>query len=114
MIKYNYNISFADVAEWQTRKIQDLVGKSPVGVQVPPSAPNKIGGIKMLEKISYIILLTIVLIWILAIILGFIVAFPVGIIGFLFILAFGLLFIKVLKDKFSSKDEEEKYKDIKW
>jgi ABC-type bacteriocin/lantibiotic exporter with double-glycine peptidase domain len=67
----------------------------------------------MLEKISYIILLTIVLIWILAIILVFIVAFPIGIV-FLFILAFGLLFIKVLKDKFSSKDEEEKYKDIKW
>jgi len=41
-------------------------------------------------------------------------AFPVGIIGLLVIIAMGLLFIKVLKDKFTSKGKEEKYKDIKW
>uniref|UniRef100_A0A7C3MHW5 Uncharacterized protein n=1 Tax=Dictyoglomus thermophilum TaxID=14 RepID=A0A7C3MHW5_DICTH len=68
----------------------------------------------MLEKISYIILLIIVLTYIIAIILGFIMAFPVGIIGLLVIIAMGLLFIKVLKDKFTSKGKEEKYKDIKW
>ncbi|ACK41754.1 MULTISPECIES: hypothetical protein [Dictyoglomus] len=67
-----------------------------------------------MEKIAYIILSIIVIVWLLLIIVGSIMAFPVGMISLLLILAFGLLFIKVLKERIKSKREEEKYKDIKW
>ncbi len=67
-----------------------------------------------MEKVAYIILSIIVLVWLLLIIIGSIMVFPVGIIGLLLILAFGLLFTKVLKERIKSKSEEEKYKDIKW
>ncbi len=67
-----------------------------------------------MEKISYAILIALSIIWVLAILYGFIKIFPLGIIGILVIVAFGLLFIKVLKEKFEKKDENEKFKDIKW
>lgn len=67
-----------------------------------------------MERIAYLILSIIVILWLLAIIFGLILAFPVGLIGLLLILAFGLLFIKVLKDRIKSKSEDEKYKDIRW
>lgn len=67
-----------------------------------------------MEKLAYGILIAITLIWILTILYGFISIFPIGIIGILVIVAFGLLFIKVLKEKFEKKEENEKFKDIKW
>lgn len=67
-----------------------------------------------MEKIAYLILISIVIVWLLAIIFGFILAFPVGLIGLLLIIAFGLLFIKVLRERIERKSEEDKYKDIKW
>lgn len=67
-----------------------------------------------MERIAYLILSIIVILWLLAIIFGLILAFPVGLIGLLLILSFGLLFIKVLKDRIKSKREDEKYKDIRW
>jgi uncharacterized membrane protein YraQ (UPF0718 family) len=66
-----------------------------------------------MEKIAYVILLGIVILWLTAMIIGLLAIFPVGLIGLLVILAFGLLFIKVFKEKKESK-EEEKYKDIRW
>lgn len=67
-----------------------------------------------MEKIAYLILIALVIIWLSAIAFGFILAFPIGLIGLLFIIALGLLFIKVLKEKIRNKSEDEKYKDVKW
>ncbi len=88
-------------------------GAKPRGGSSPPIRTNLSGGLKM-EKIAYLILTFILILWLLAMVLGFIFVFPVGLIGLLLILAFGLLFIKVLKERIESKSEEEKYKDIKW
>ncbi len=88
-------------------------GVKPRGGSSPPIRTNFHGGSEM-EKIAYIILSIIVIVWLLLIIVGSIMAFPVGMISLLLILAFGLLFIKVLKERIKSKREEEKYKDIKW
>lgn len=67
-----------------------------------------------MEKVGYIILLGIVIFWLGAIIYGLISIFPFGLIGLLLILAFGLLFAKVLKDKIKARKEEKKYEKIKW
>lgn len=87
-------------------------GDKPRGGSNPPIRTKNKG--VFMEKISYLILIIISIIWLLAIIFGFIMAFPYGIIGIFLILAFGLLFIKVIKEKLEKRREEEKYKNIKW
>ena len=59
-----------------------------------------------MEKVAYIILAAIAIVFLFGMLAGFIAAFPYGIIGLLIIIAFGLLFIKVLKDRLSSKEDD--------
>ena len=59
-----------------------------------------------MEKIGYIILLFLALCWLVAILIGFIAAFPVGIFGLLALIGVGLLFIKVLKERLASKEDD--------
>lgn len=66
-----------------------------------------------MEKVAYIILLLIALLWIVATIIGFISIFPAGIIGLILLVALGLLFIKVLKERFTNKEDDYYDKNIK-
>lgn len=59
-----------------------------------------------MEKVAYIILAAIAVLFLFGMLAGFIAALPYGIIGLLIIIAFGLLFIKVIKDRLSSKEDD--------
>ena len=65
-----------------------------------------------MERAGYAILLTLAILWVLGIIVGMIAAFPVGIIGLVAILGIGLLFVKVLKDRLSSKEDDYYSKNV--
>jgi hypothetical protein len=65
-----------------------------------------------MERAGYAILLTLAILWILAIIGGMIAAFPVGIIGLVGLVGIGLLFIKVLKDRLSNKEDDYYSKNV--
>lgn len=65
-----------------------------------------------MEKIAYIILLIVAIGWIIAMIAGMVAAFPVGIIGLVVILAFGLLFVKALKERLASMKDDRYSKDV--
>ncbi len=51
-----------------------------------------------MEKIGYILIGSVALLWIVGMVAGMIVAFPYGIIGLVVLAGFGLLFAKVLKE----------------
>lgn len=65
-----------------------------------------------MEKAGYVLLIIVLLIWIGAIFMGMISAFPVGLIGIVALLGFGILFIKVLKERLESKEDDYYSKNI--
>lgn len=65
-----------------------------------------------MEKAGYVLLIIVLLIWIGAIFMGMISAFPVGLIGIIALLGFGILFIKVLKERLESKEDDYYSKNI--
>ncbi len=65
-----------------------------------------------MEKTAYIILLIVTAAWLIAMIMGLIMAFPVGLIGLLAIVGFGLLFIKVLKERLTSSKEDRYSREV--
>ena len=65
-----------------------------------------------MEMTAYVLLLIVAVVWLIAMILGMIVAFPLGILGLLVIVGVGLLFIKVLKERLSDKEDEYYSKNI--
>ena len=64
------------------------------------------------EKTAYTILLGLTALWILAILVGSIAAFPMGLIGLLVLVAIGLLFVKVLKERLSNKEDQYYSKNV--
>ena len=65
-----------------------------------------------MEKMAYIILAIVAIGFLIAMIAGMVAAFPVGIIGLVVILAFGLLFVKALKERLSSRKDDRYSKDV--
>jgi hypothetical protein len=59
-----------------------------------------------METLAYAILLVVAILWLIGIIAGMVAAFPFGIIGLVVIFAIGLLFIKVLKQRLESKEDD--------
>ena len=59
-----------------------------------------------METLAYAILLVVAILWLIGIIAGMVAAFPFGIIGLIVIFAFGLLFIKVLKQRIQSTEDD--------
>jgi hypothetical protein len=64
------------------------------------------------EKTAYKILVVLAFCWLIAIIVGMIEAFPFGILGLVAILAFGLLFIKALKERLANLKNDRYSKDV--
>ncbi len=60
-----------------------------------------------MERIGYIILITVAVLWLAVMISGMVMAFPAGIVGILFIIGIGVLFLKVIRDK--NRNEEDKH-----
>lgn len=65
-----------------------------------------------MEKAAYAILLFLALLWLLAMTAGLIVAFPYGLLGLLGMLAIGLLFAKVIRERITSKEDEHYSKTV--
>jgi len=59
-----------------------------------------------MEYVGYALLLIVAVIWLVGMLVGMIATFPFGIIGLMAIIGVGLLFIKVLKDRLSSKEDD--------
>jgi len=65
-----------------------------------------------MEKTAYVILTIAALGWIGFIIFGLVAAFPVGLAGLVILFAFGLLFVKALRDRIKSSGEDRYSKDV--
>ncbi|MCH7710622.1 MAG: hypothetical protein IH903_03190 [Proteobacteria bacterium] len=65
-----------------------------------------------MEMTAYVLLIIVAVMWLIAMIFGMIVAFPFGILGLLVIVGVGLLFIKVLKERLSNKEDEYYSKNV--
>ena len=59
-----------------------------------------------LEKFGYAILAICAVCWLGAVLFGVIVALPYGLIGLLAIIGIGVLFIKVLRERLSNKEDD--------
>jgi len=64
------------------------------------------------EKIGYGLLAVVAACWLAAVLLGVIAAFPFGLIGLAAISGIGILFIKVLRERLSSKEDDYYSKHI--
>ena len=65
-----------------------------------------------MEGVAYAILLTLAILYLIAIIVGMFAAFPFGIIGLVALVAVGLLFIKVLKERMASAEDDYYEKNV--
>ena len=61
---------------------------------------------RKMETLAYAILLIVAIIWLIAMIAGMVAAFPFGLVGLVIIFAFGLLFIKVIKQRIESREDD--------
>ncbi len=59
-----------------------------------------------MEKTAYGLLLALAMIWLLAVVGGMIALFPFGLLGLVALVAFGLLFIKVLRERLKSREDD--------
>lgn len=66
----------------------------------------------MLERLGYLFLVIALLIWIYLLIKGLIDTLPEGLIGFVVIIGFGFLFIKVVKDRINNKEDNYYDKNV--
>ena len=66
-----------------------------------------------MEKVGYLLLGIVFIIYCIFVLVGLIVAFPWGIIGMIALLGFGILFIKVLSDRLDSKEDDYYEKNVK-
>lgn len=80
------------------------------GYNISVKFSEKSGGI--MERAAYIVLGIVAFCWILAMVAGFIILFPMGLIGLLVILGFGLILIKVLKERLANKEDDYYDKNV--
>ena len=66
-----------------------------------------------MEKTGYIILIIVAIAWIIAWIVGMFENIWLGIIGLVTIVGLGLLFIKALTDRLTSKKDDKYSRDVK-
>ena len=59
-----------------------------------------------MEKTAYALLIIVAAVWLIAMLVGMVVAFPFGILGLFVFVGLGLLFIKVLKERLASKEDD--------
>lgn len=66
----------------------------------------------MLEKIGYVLLSLVALLWIIAIFTGLIAALPYGLVGLVGLVGIGALLIKVLKDRLGNSEDDYYSKNV--
>lgn len=65
-----------------------------------------------LEKIGYSLLGGLAVLYLIAMIIGMIAVFPFGLIGLVVLTAFGLLFVKVVKERLGSREDDYYSKEV--
>lgn len=65
-----------------------------------------------MEKTAYAILLLLAGLWLTAMVAGMIAAFPFGLLGLVGLLALGLLFIKVLRERLANAEDDHYEKNV--
>ena len=65
-----------------------------------------------MEKLGYLLIGSVAILWIIGMVAGLIVAFPYGLIGLIVLIGFGLLFVKVLKERLASKEDDYYSKNV--
>ena len=58
------------------------------------------------EKIGYLLLAIIVIVYVAAIVYGSIAAFPYGLVGLVLIAGIGVLLVKVIKERLKNKEDD--------
>lgn len=64
------------------------------------------------EKIGYSILGALALLWVIGMIVGAIAAMPYGLLGLLAFVAIGVLLVKVLRERLTSKEDDYYSKNV--
>ena len=65
-----------------------------------------------MEIMGYVLLAIVAICWLIAMFVGMIAAFPIGIIGLIAILGIGILFVKVLADRLSNKEDDHYSRNV--
>ncbi len=65
-----------------------------------------------MEKLAYVLLGIVAVVWLVAILIGFVAAFPFGLIGFVALGGITLLFAKVIKERLDNKEDDYYSKNI--
>ena len=65
-----------------------------------------------MERIGYILLSIIAIVWILGVVAGMVAAFPFGLIGLIVLVGIGLLFAKVVKDRINNTEDDYYSKNV--
>ncbi len=65
-----------------------------------------------MERIGYILLSIIAIVWILGMVAGMVAAFPFGLIGLIVLVGIGLLFAKVVKDRINNTEDDYYSKNV--
>ncbi|MGM0441538.1 MAG: hypothetical protein ACQEQC_03870 [Elusimicrobiota bacterium] len=65
-----------------------------------------------MEKIGYVLLSILALFWLGAMVFGFINSLPLGILGFIGIAGFGILLIKVIKERLENEEDDYYSKNV--
>ena len=59
-----------------------------------------------MEFFGYLLLIIVAVCWLIAVLFGMIAAFPLGLIGIIAIIGFGVLFIRVLRDRLANREDD--------
>ena len=65
-----------------------------------------------MEKIGYVLLTIVALIWIGVVLTGLVMAWPYGIIGLIGITGLGFLLIKVISDRLNNEEDDHYSKNV--
>ena len=65
-----------------------------------------------MEKIGYVLLALVAIVWLVVVLTGLVMAWPYGIIGLIGILGLGFLFVKVLSDRMDNKEDDHYSKNV--
>ena len=64
------------------------------------------------EKIGYTLLGVLALLWLAAMLTGMVIAFPFGLLGLVALAGIGALFMKVLKERLTNKEDDYYSKNV--
>lgn len=59
-----------------------------------------------MEKLAYILIGSVALLWLLGMVAGMIAIYPFGLVGLIVLAGFGLLFFKVLGERLANKEDD--------